>query len=57
MINSVSESVSKRGIWMIDRGGDRKKVFDHLLDNELRFLIRVVVASVIWMWEVRERRP
>ena len=27
---------------MIDRGGDRKKVFDHLLDNELRLLIRVV---------------
>ena len=42
VIDSVSESVSKRGIWVIDRGGDRKKVFDHLLDNELRFLIRVV---------------
>ncbi len=42
VIDSVSKAVSRRGIWVIDRGGDRNKVFGHLLDKKLRFLIRMV---------------
>ena len=42
VIDTVSKAVSRRGIWVMDRGGDRNKVFRHLLDKKLRFLIRVV---------------
>ena len=31
----------KRGIWVMDRGGDRSSIFNYLLHNKLRFLIRV----------------
>jgi len=40
VIDSVSEAVSKRGIWVIDRRGDRRKILEPLLDRKLRFLIR-----------------
>ncbi len=42
VIDSVSKALSRRGIWVVDRGGDRNEVFRHLLDKKLRFLIRVV---------------
>jgi hypothetical protein len=40
-IGEVSEGVRKRGIWVMDRGGDRGYLFNYLLPNKLRFLIRV----------------
>jgi hypothetical protein len=40
-VGRVSEGVRKRGIWVMDRGGDRDYVFNYLLHSKLRFLVRV----------------
>ena len=40
-IESVSEYTNKKGIWVIDRGGDRRKIIYPFLDKERRFLIRM----------------
>jgi hypothetical protein len=40
-VGEVAEVVGKRGIWVMDRGGGRRYVFNYLLPNKLRFLIRV----------------
>ena len=40
-IRTVGRHVEKRGIWTIDRGGDRPVIYNHLLGDELRFVIRV----------------
>jgi hypothetical protein len=39
-IDIVSRETSGRGIFAIDRGGDRYKLLNPLLDRELRFVIR-----------------
>lgn len=39
-INIVSRATSGRGIFAIDRGGDRHKLLNPLLDRKLRFVIR-----------------
>ena len=42
-IDTVSRSVGDRGIWAMDRGGDRGKILDKFLDrsNPKRFVIRL----------------
>jgi hypothetical protein len=40
-ISFVSEHTEKRGTWVLDRGGDRRKIIYHLLENKLRFVIRL----------------
>jgi hypothetical protein len=40
-IGQVSEVVGRRGIWVIDRGGDRGYLYDYLLPRRLRFIIRI----------------
>lgn len=40
-VGLVSEAVGRRGIWVMDRGGDRPSLFNPLLDDGLRFLIRL----------------
>ena len=40
-IGKVSEKTQKRGIWVIDRGGDRGYLYRYLLHEGLRFIIRV----------------
>jgi hypothetical protein len=37
----VPAATEGRGIWGLDRGGDRGKLFDDLLDKRLRFIIRL----------------
>lgn len=41
-IRLVREYVGDRGLWVMDRGGDRIKLFEPLLDLKLRFLFRLV---------------
>jgi hypothetical protein len=38
----VSSQVAGKGIWVIDRGGDRRKLFDFILNNKKRFIVRLV---------------
>ena len=42
-ISFVSKHTEKRGIWVLDRGGDRRKIIHHLVGNKLRFIIRLKV--------------
>jgi hypothetical protein len=39
-IDLVRRSTGSRGIWTMDRGGDRKKLLEPLLDRQQRFVIR-----------------
>jgi len=41
-VDLVSSHTDGRGIWVVDRGGDRRKLYGPLLDRELRFIIRLV---------------
>jgi hypothetical protein len=41
-VETVRSQALGNGIWMIDRGGDRRKLFNYLLDNKQRFIIRLV---------------
>jgi hypothetical protein len=40
-IRQVSEKTQKRGIWVMDRGGDRGYLYDYLRAVGLRFIIRL----------------
>jgi hypothetical protein len=40
-IGQVSEVVGRRGIRVIDRGGDRRYLYDYLLAKRLKFIIRL----------------
>jgi hypothetical protein len=40
-VKEVAEVVRKRGIWVMDRGGDRRHLYYYLLPNKHRFMIRV----------------
>ena len=40
-VGEVAEVLGRRGIWVMDRGGDRGYLFKYLLSNKHRFLIRV----------------
>jgi len=41
-IDQVSGAVQNRGIWVIDRGGDRDALYEPLLKNKRDFIIRLV---------------
>lgn len=40
--NQVGKAVGNRGIWVIDRGGDREDLYASLLKNKRDFIIRLV---------------
>jgi hypothetical protein len=40
-MDMVSKAVNNRGIWVIDRGADRRVIFDHLLSRNRHFIIRL----------------
>jgi hypothetical protein len=42
IIDTIAEATNKRGIYVMDRGGDRCKLFNPLLKRELRFIVRLV---------------
>jgi len=41
-IDHISQYTSNRGIWVIDRGGDRNRIFLPLLRKKRQFIIRLV---------------
>ena len=41
-VERLSQNIGQRGIYVIDRGGDRENLFHPLLEGEKRFLIRLV---------------
>jgi len=51
VVDTANRSLNGRGIWTMDRGCDRKKLLEPLLDKHLRFVIRAVGDRM-----VRDRR-
>ena len=51
VVEAANRSLNGRGIWTMDRGCDRKKLLEPLLDKGLRFVIRAVGDRT-----VRDRR-
>jgi len=41
-MDAVIAHVGRRGLWVMDRGGDRINLFEPMLDRQLRFLFRLV---------------
>jgi hypothetical protein len=41
-IDAVGAHVGRRGLWVMDRGGDRINLFEPILDRQFRFLFRLV---------------
>jgi hypothetical protein len=41
-VDRVREGIGFRGIWAIDRGGDRSRLFKGFLERKLRFVVRLV---------------
>jgi hypothetical protein len=42
VMDMVAEATKKRGLWVIDRGGDRRKLIEPMLKRQHRFLIRMI---------------
>jgi hypothetical protein len=49
VVDMVAGATNKRGIWVIDRGGDRKKLIRPMLQRGYRFLIRLI-GNRILIW-------
>jgi len=41
VMDMVADAVNKRGIWVMDRGGDRRNLIEPMLQKGYRFLIRL----------------
>jgi len=41
-VDRVMEGIGSKGIWAIDRGGDRSRLFKGFLERKLRFVVRLV---------------
>lgn len=41
-VDTVRQETQERGIWVMDRGGDRGKLIKPFLDREMRFIVRLV---------------
>lgn len=42
VIGEISRWTKKRGVYVIDRGGDRGEIFKYLIGNGLNFVVRLV---------------
>ena len=49
VVDFIAKRTNGRGIYVYDRGGDRINFFEHLLDANLRFIVRLVGnRNLIW---------
>lgn len=49
VMDMVAAAVKKRGLWVIDRGGDRRKLIEPMLSRQYRFLIRLIGnRNLLW---------
>lgn len=46
-IDKVNAVAKQKGIWAIDRGGDREELFRHFLEKELNFVVRMASTRKI----------
>lgn len=49
VVGAIAAKTGKRGIYVYDRGGDRIGLFERLLDEDLRFIVRLVGnRNLVW---------
>lgn len=49
VIDAIAAKAGKRGIYVYDRGGDRIGLFEHLAEQNLRFIVRLVGhRNLVW---------
>ena len=53
VVNKVARAVKKRGLWVIDRGGNRRNLIVPMLNRQLRFLIRLIGNRTL-LWAGKE---
>ena len=41
-VDRVMEGIGEKGIWAMDRGGDRSRLFKGFLERKIRFVVRLV---------------
>jgi len=46
-IDKVTGVIGKKGIWTLDRGGDRRKLFVPILQREIQFVVRMTTQRDI----------
>jgi hypothetical protein len=50
VMGKVSGATKNRGIWVLDRGGDRRKLMIPMLEKGYRFLIRLIGhRTLVWV--------
>ncbi len=54
-VEAVRDVLGGRGIYCIDRGGDRKKIIKPFLENGNRFVIRMVGTRDLWIGDKKRR--
>ena len=54
-VRSVTDVVGSKGIWVMDRGGDRMSIMEVLLKEQRRFLIRLVGNRHLRLGNVKMR--
>ena len=57
VLEILRQATDGRGVYVMDRGADRFKIFKHLLDNKLRFIIRLVADRRYLECRGERRRP
>ncbi len=55
VVDEANRHLNGRGIWTMDRGCDRKKLLEPLLDKHLRFVIRSTGGRMVRDWRGRLR--
>lgn len=57
VVETIRQATDGRGVYVMDRGADRFKLFKYLLDNKLRFIIRLVADRRDLLCRGERRRP
>ncbi|MBQ6911899.1 MAG: transposase [Bacteroidales bacterium] len=54
VVDAIAKKAGGNGIYVYDRGGDRIGLFNHFMDGELRFIVRLIGnRNLVWRRKVR----
>lgn len=54
-IDTVNAQAKGKGIWVMDRGGDRKELINSILSKDLRFIIRMKLQRLLTLGNNQEK--
>lgn len=55
-IEMVSYHTKGKGIWVMDRGGDRSQLFDYFIERDLKFIVRLTQQRHLLVGKKSERK-